>query len=73
MLDVRLDAAGRVPSDWPHVVHAVYQVSCNLIHGGRSFPTRENQTVADLAGLILWPMWLPEVPEQLPSIGDGEA
>lgn len=44
----------RVPFDWPHALSAIYQVRCNLFHGGKSFRVMTDLNFADLAFDILW-------------------
>ena len=31
-----VDVSGAIPSDWPHCLHAIYRVRCNLFHGEKS-------------------------------------
>jgi hypothetical protein len=69
-----IDSMGAVPVDWPHIVHLIYQVRCNLVHGGKGYSTPEDRRFAALASSILWPMWQPELPPRLrESVEEGEA
>jgi hypothetical protein len=47
----------RVPLDWPHTLSAIYQVRCNLFHGGKSFRMPSDVRFAELAFEILWACW----------------
>lgn len=45
------------PFDWPHTLAAVYQVRCNLFHGGKTFNMPSDARFARLACEILWQVW----------------
>jgi len=47
----------RVPHDWLHAIQAVYQVRCNLFHGGKSFRSDGDMVFVRLATAILWDTW----------------
>lgn len=49
------------PFDWSHTLPAIYQVRCNLFHGGKPFE-EEDRRFCRYAYEILNPMWLPELP-----------
>ena len=49
------------PLDWPHTLAAIYQVRCNLFHGGKAFEAEDRQ-FCQYAYEILKSMWLPELP-----------
>ena len=42
-----------VPHDWQHVLASIYQVRCNLFHGGKSFTSSSDQNFVRLSYLIL--------------------
>lgn len=46
-----------VPDDWAHALSAIYQVRCNLFHGGKSFRESRDLKFARLAFEILWTVW----------------
>ena len=46
-----------IPLDWPHTLAAIYQVRCNLFHGGKTFHMRSDILFAKLAVEILWQVW----------------
>jgi hypothetical protein len=48
-----------VPLDWPHALSAIYQVRCNLFHGGKSFIYGRDQDFATLAYDVLHGVWAP--------------
>jgi len=54
-------AAGTVPTDWPHTLAAIYQVRCNLFHGGKAFQHTTDQLFAHHGFKILQRVWLPEL------------
>jgi hypothetical protein len=69
-----IDSTGGVPVNWPHIVHMIYQVRCNQLHGGKGYGTPEDRRFAALASSILWPMWQPELPPCLPKgVDEGDA
>ena len=43
-----------VPTDWSHTLRAIYQVRCNLFHGGKSFAVSRDQEFVRLAFEMLW-------------------
>ena len=55
-------AGSELPIDWPHTLAAIYQVRCNLFHGGKTFED-EDSTFCRYGYEILKPMWLPELPQ----------
>jgi hypothetical protein len=46
-----------VPLDWPHVLAPMYQVRCNLFHGGKSFRLPTDISIVSLAYQVLWKVW----------------
>lgn len=46
-----------VPADWSHTLRAIYQVRCNLFHGGKSFAVSKDKDFARLALELLWDLW----------------
>lgn len=48
-----------VPLDWVHTLNAIYQVRCNLFHGGKSFRYSRDEEFVSLAARILWEVWKP--------------
>jgi len=46
-----------VPLDWSHTLGAIYQVRCNLFHGGKSFLNSRDVEFTELAYLILSDVW----------------
>lgn len=60
-----------IPLDWPHTLAAIYQVRCNLFHGGKAFQMDSDKQFARLAFEILWKVWgRPMCPagSRLPSV-----
>ena len=49
------------PIDWPHTLAPIYQVRCNLFHGGKAFE-EEDYRFCQYAYEILKSVWLPELP-----------
>ncbi len=45
------------PSDWTHTLLAIYQIRCNLFHGGKSFLTSRDKEFVRYAYVILWEVW----------------
>lgn len=41
------------PADWPHTLHAIYQVRCNLFHGEKSLTTENDRIVVKQALSVL--------------------
>jgi hypothetical protein len=60
-----LDRNEPIPLDWPHTLHAIYQIRCNLFHGGKTYDSKQDRRFVKLAHSILWEMWWPEVPNSL--------
>lgn len=58
------DKDGHVPADWEHVIHMIYQVRCNLFHGGKSYDSQRDRCFIELAYFILWSMWKYELPDR---------
>ena len=50
-------AYGHVPMDWAHAMSAIYQVRCNLFHGGKSLINSKDPIFVQLAFKILWRVW----------------
>ncbi|MDP2858674.1 MAG: hypothetical protein Q8P50_11950 [Bacillota bacterium] len=48
---------GHVPLDWPHMIAAIYQVRCNLFHGGKTFVYAGDRMFVALAVDILREVW----------------
>lgn len=44
-----------LPRDWPHLLHAVYQVRCNLFHGEKSVLSDADRALVTWAARILLP------------------
>jgi len=51
-----------LPIDWPHTSAAIYQIRCNLFHGGKDFRVSSDQEFTRYAFEILSKVWLPELP-----------
>jgi hypothetical protein len=49
-----------IPADWPHVLHIIYQIRCNLFHGGKNYSSDRDRRFVELAYKILWEMFEPE-------------
>ena len=62
------DSNESVPADWPHLIHMIYQVRCNLFHGGKSYDSMRDRHFIELAYFILWSMWKYELPEEYHGI-----
>lgn len=60
-----LDKGEEVPADWPHVIHMIYQIRCNLFHGGKAYDSSRYQLFIRLAYSILWDMWCEEMPQYM--------
>ena len=54
-----------IPRDWPHVISVIYQIRCNLFHGGKSYSRESDRLFLKLAYEILWQMWEEEIPEYI--------
>jgi hypothetical protein len=50
----------QIPIDWPHIVHMIYQVRCNLFHGGKAYDSSRDRIFVELAFNILWAMFQEE-------------
>jgi hypothetical protein len=48
------------PIDWPHTLAAIYQIRCNLFHGGKAFEGEDLQ-FCRYAYEVLRSVWLPEL------------
>lgn len=57
-----LDAGESIPADWPHLLHMIYQVRCNLFHGGKTYESAADCDFVDYAFKILWRVWQQIVP-----------
>lgn len=44
-----------MPIDWPHLLHAIYQVRCNLFHGEKSIASDVDRDLVTWASRILLP------------------
>lgn len=51
-----------IPDDWPHVLSMIYQVRCNLFHGGKSYESSSDLLFVDYAFKILWRVWRKLLP-----------
>lgn len=56
-----------IPADWPHVISMIYQVRCNLFHGGKNFNHEGDRLFIELAYKILWEIWQEELPSSILS------
>lgn len=54
-----------IPADWPHLLHMIYQVRCNLFHGGKTYESAADRAFVDLAFKILWRVWQQVVPSKV--------
>ena len=52
-----------IPADWRHVMAAIYQVRCNLFHGGKAYYPEDIEFVG-LAYELLWGVWKSFIPRQ---------
>lgn len=59
-----LRAGDQIPADWPHVLWMLYQVRCNLFHGGKDYDSARDREFIELAQSILWELWQPEIPKR---------
>lgn len=61
-----------IPFDWTHTIHMIYQVRCNLFHGGKGFESKEDSKFVQLALNILWTIFKEEdfVKNTLRDIGE---
>lgn len=46
-----------VPLDWAHTMSAIYQMRCNLFHGGKSFAHSSDYRLVEMSFDILWKVW----------------
>jgi hypothetical protein len=46
-----------IPCDWPHILHMIYQVRCNLFHGGKTYNSKTDQIFVGLSYKVLWRVW----------------
>lgn len=59
-----LDLGEPLPNDWPHVLSIIYQIRCNLFHGGKNYMSDRDRHFIKLAYSILWDIWNPVIPTQ---------
>jgi hypothetical protein len=61
--DVRVTGGSpsNVLADWAHTLSAIYQVRCNLFHGGKSFVNTKDMNFTRLAYNILFDVWRTEI------------
>ena len=45
---------GKIPCDWHHTIHMIYQVRCNLFHGGKGYDLPSDRDFVDYSFQILW-------------------
>ncbi|MGD9489073.1 MAG: hypothetical protein AB7W47_13690 [Calditrichaceae bacterium] len=57
-----LQAGEPIPADWPHLISMIYQVRCNLFHGGKNYNRDSDRKFIELAYKILWEVWKDELP-----------
>ena len=55
-----------IPSDWRHILAMIYQVRCNLFHGGKNYYRESDRLFIRQAYSILWEVWKAEVPNYSP-------
>jgi hypothetical protein len=46
-----------IPFDWLHAIQGIYQVRCNLFHGGKTFGSDADLMFVRLATVVLWETW----------------
>ncbi len=51
------------PNDWPHTISAIYQVRCNLFHGGKTYEVSRDREFVGMAFRILWTVWREFIPK----------
>jgi hypothetical protein len=56
------DAGESIPADWPHLLHMIYQVRCNLFHGGKTYESAADRDFVNYAFTILWRVWRQIIP-----------
>jgi hypothetical protein len=44
---------GNVPLDWPHTLHALYQVRCNLFHGEKGVESESDWMIVEAGVHVL--------------------
>jgi hypothetical protein len=54
-----------IPADWPHLISMIYQVRCNLFHGGKNYNRKSDRKFIELACKILWDVWKDELPQSV--------
>lgn len=54
-----------IPADWPHLISMIYQVRCNLFHGGKNYNRDSDRKFIELAYKVLWDVWKDELPQTL--------
>jgi hypothetical protein len=54
-----------IPVDWPHLISMIYQVRCNLFHGGKNYNRDSDRKFIELAYKILWDVWKNELPPRV--------
>jgi hypothetical protein len=47
----------QIPCDWLHIMHMIYQIRCNLFHGGKTYDSNRDERFVTLAFNVLWPMF----------------
>jgi len=57
-------AGEQIPVDWPHLLSMVYQVRCNLFHGGKTYRGSTDHLFVDHAFKLLWRVWRQVLPPQ---------
>jgi len=57
-----------IPADWPHLLHMIYQVRCNLFHGGKTYESAADRAFVDLAFKILWRVWQQVAPSKVSGL-----
>ncbi len=55
-----IDKNEPMPADWPHTLHIIYQIRCNLFHGGKNYSSERDRRFIELAFKIIWDMFEPE-------------
>ena len=57
---MHIDKNEPIPVDWPHTLHIIYQIRCNLFHGGKNYSSERDRRFIEHAYMILWEMFEPE-------------
>lgn len=60
-----LSKGQNIPSDWPHILSTIYQIRCNLFHGGKTYDSKRDRKFITLAYSILWKIWESELPRKV--------